>query len=70
MLFNVGQSGNSSIYLLQLKNFSIAICKLGRRQICPHTNLNGPLAIMQLFEEGEEQKSLLFIDALAIITWF
>lgn len=69
--FNVGHSGNSSLYLLQLKNLSIAICKLGRRQICPHTNLNGTLAIMQMFEEGEDRKSVIYrIDALPIITWF
>lgn len=70
-LFNVSQSGNSSIYLLQLKYLSIAVCKLGRRQICPHTNLNGPLSVMQIFEEGEDQKSVIYrIDALVIITLF
>lgn len=69
-LFNVGQSGNSSIYLLHLKNLNIAICKLGRRQICPHTNLNGSLAIMQMFEEGEDQKSLLFIGLMLLPSLF
>lgn len=68
-LFNLGQSGDFSIYLPPVKNLSIDICKLERRQICLHSNLNGPLVIVQVFEEGEEQRSLVFIDnALAIIS--
>ena len=67
-LFNIGQSGDCSIYLPHLRNFSIAICKLGRRQICSHSNLNAPLVIVQIFEEGEEQRSLVFIGLLLLLS--
>lgn len=65
-LFNIDQSVYCSICLPHLKSFSIAICKLGRRQICPHSNLNGLLVIVQILEEGDEPRYLFFIGLLLL----
>lgn len=64
-LFNVGQNGNSSFICCNSKISVLPFANWGRRQICPHMNLNGSLAIMQIFEEGEEQK-LSFIGLMLL----
>lgn len=66
--WTIDRGGDFSIYLLHLKNFSILLGKLGRRQRYV-LNLNGPLLIVQIFvEEGEKQRLFHRIAAVPIIT--